>query len=220
MLALQREIHARVASGEDPDTWIVVEHDPVITLGRNAKTENVLLAPELLAARGIDVVAVERGGDVTYHGPGQLVVYPIVKLSRFREVVPFVSSLESAVIAALATFSIIARTHGRHRGVYVADDAICALGLAVKQMTSMHGLALNVATELAFTRFIIPCGTPDLGVTSMSNELRRTVSLAAARDAFLSAASQRLEMTFESECLNMTRTTFPSGSEAPTSSTL
>jgi lipoyl(octanoyl) transferase len=81
---LQRELHAAVAEERAPETWIVVEHDPVITLGRNAKRENILLAPELLAARGVDLVEVERGGDVTFHGPGQLVVYPIRKLPRFR----------------------------------------------------------------------------------------------------------------------------------------
>ena len=95
--ALQRELHAAVAEGRDPDTWIVVEHDPVITLGRNAKRRERLLSRELLAARGVDVVEVERGGDVTYHGPGQVVVYPIRKLPRFREVVPFVSALERSV---------------------------------------------------------------------------------------------------------------------------
>src|SRR5271154_5813147 len=99
VLDLQHRLHEAIREGREPDTWIVVEHPPVITLGRAAKRENLLLAPEQLAARGVDLVEIERGGDVTYHGPGQLVVYPIRKLERFREIVPLVRSLESAVIA-------------------------------------------------------------------------------------------------------------------------
>ena len=119
VLALQRDIHARVAGGLEVNTWIVAEHPAVVTLGRNAKASNLLLQPSLLVARGIDVVEVERGGDVTYHGPGQLVVYPILKLERFREVVPLVSALERAVVTMLAGFGIEASGRAEHRGVYV-----------------------------------------------------------------------------------------------------
>jgi lipoate-protein ligase B len=175
----------------------VVEHEPVITLGRNAQTGNILLSRELLAARGVDVVEVERGGDVTYHGPGQLVVYPIRKLPRFREVVPFVSSLERAVIAALATFGIAAAGRKEHRGVYVGDDAICAVGLAVQKMTSLHGLALNADTALDYDRLITPCGTPEFGITSISRELGRGVTWAEARDALLPALAAEFDLTFE-----------------------
>jgi lipoyl(octanoyl) transferase len=189
--ALQRELHAAVAEGREPDTWLVVEHDPVITLGRNAKRENVL------DTRGVDVVDVERGGDVTYHGPGQLVVYPIRKLSRFREVVPFVSALERAVITALATFGITAAGRKEHRGVYVGEKAICAVGLAVQKMTSLHGLALNADTVLDYDRLITPCGTPEFGITSISNELGHNVSWAAARDALLPALEAEFDVQFE-----------------------
>jgi lipoyl(octanoyl) transferase len=195
--ALQRTLHAAVATSSEPDTWLVVEHDPVITLGRNAKAENVLLPRPLLAARGVEVVEVERGGDVTYHGPGQLVVYPIRKLPRFREVVPFVSALERAVIAALATFGISAAGRKEHRGVYVGDKAICAVGLAVQKMTSLHGLALNADTVLDYDRLITPCGTPEFGITSISNELGRDVTWAAARDALLPALEAEFELQFE-----------------------
>jgi lipoate-protein ligase B len=195
--ALQRELHAAVAEGREPDTWIVVEHDPVVTLGRRAKTENLLLSRALFEARGVDVVEVERGGDVTYHGPGQLVVYPIRKLPRFREIVPFVSALERAVIAALATFGIAAAGRKEHRGVYVGDNAICAVGLAVQKMTSLHGLALNADTVLEYDRLITPCGTPEFGITSISNELGRDVSWAAARNALLPALETEFGITFE-----------------------
>jgi lipoyl(octanoyl) transferase len=194
---LQRELHAAVAAGREPDTWLVVEHDPVVTLGRNAKAEHLLLSREALAARGVDVVAVERGGDVTYHGPGQVVVYPIRKLPRFREVVPFVSALERAVIAALASFGIRASSRKEHRGVYVGDDAVCAIGLAVQKMTSLHGLALNADTALDYDRLITPCGTPEFGITSISRETGRTVTWAEARDALLPALETEFGLHFE-----------------------
>jgi lipoyl(octanoyl) transferase len=195
--ALQRSLHAAVAEDREPDTWLVVEHEPVITLGRRAKDENVLVARPLLAARGVDIVEVERGGDVTYHGPGQLVVYPIRKLPRFREVVPFVSALERAVIAALATFGIAAAGRKEHRGVYVGDNAICAVGLAVQKMTSLHGLALNANTVLDYDRLITPCGTPEFGITSIANELGRDVSWTEARDVLLPAIETEFDLRFE-----------------------
>lgn len=195
--ALQRQLHAAVADGHEPETWLFVEHDPVITLGRKAKPDNVLLPRALLEARGVDVVEVERGGDVTYHGPGQLVVYPIRKLPRFREVVPFVSALEHAVIAALATFGITAEGRKEHRGVYVGENAICAVGLAVQKMTSLHGLALNADTALDYDRLITPCGTPQFGITSISSELGRDVSWAEARDVLLPALEAEFGVRFE-----------------------
>jgi lipoate-protein ligase B len=196
---LQRELHASVACGAAPDTWIVVEHDPVVTLGRNARAEHLLLSREALAARGVDCVAVERGGDVTYHGPGQLVVYPIVKLARFREVVPFVTALEQSVITALRTFGIAAHARSEHRGAYVGADSICAIGISVKALTSMHGLALNVSTALDYDRLITPCGTPQFGITSMERELTRPVAREAALDALLVALGDRFGITFAAE---------------------
>ncbi len=196
MLALQRELHAAVAAGERDDTWIVVEHDPVVTLGRNAKPENVLVAAEALAARGVDLVEIERGGDATYHGPGQIVVYPILRLERFREVVPLVSALERAVVAALAGFGIIAAARQEHRGVYVGDAAIAAIGLAVKRMTSLHGLALNVSTILDYDQLIVPCGTPRFGITSLERELARPIAWDDARDALLAALASEFSLEF------------------------
>jgi len=197
-LALMRETHARVASGAEADTWFVVEHDPVITLGRNAKRDNVHASAVALEALGVDLVAVERGGDVTYHGPGQLVVYPVLRLARFREVVPLVSALERAVVAMLATLGIAARGRLEHRGVYVGDRAICAIGLAVKQMTSLHGLALNVSTDLGYDRLITPCGTSEFGVTSIERELERSVAFEEARDLLLGTLQTEFACTFVS----------------------
>ena len=203
VLSLQRKLHAAVAEGNASDTWIVVEHDPVITLGRNAKVENLLLSRDALAARGIDVVEIERGGDVTYHGPGQVVVYPIRRLPRFREVVPLVSALERATIAALASFGIAAATRKEHRGVYVGENAIAAIGLAVRRMTSLHGIALNGETALDYDRLITPCGTPQFGITSISQELGRRVAWAEARDALLAALEAEFAVRFERDATTL-----------------
>jgi lipoate-protein ligase B len=195
VLALQRELHAAVAAG-GPQTWIVVEHEPVVTLGRNAKDAHLLLPRAQLAARGIAVHTIERGGDVTYHGPGQVVVYPIRKLERFREVSPLVAALESAAVAALARFGIAACTQAEHRGVYVGRNAICAVGLAVRNMTSLHGIALNVCTALDYDRLITPCGTPQFGITSIARELGRNVTWEEGRDALLAALEETFALRF------------------------
>ncbi len=188
---LQHELHERVRAGTVPQTWIAVEHEPVITLGRNAKIGNLLLGREQLAARGVDVVEIERGGDVTYHGPGQLVVYPIRKLERFREVVPLVRSLEEAVIGACARFGIEASRWSEHAGVWIGCNQICAIGLAVRQMTSFHGIAFNVSTELDYDRLINPCGLTDRGLTSLSREAERDVTVEEAK-AVLFAEFERV----------------------------
>lgn len=176
-------IHAAVAAGTTTDTWIFVEHDPVVTLGRNTKIDQLKMSPADLEAAGVDCVQVERGGDATYHGPGQLVVYPILRLERFREVVPLVRKLEGVAIAVCARFGIRAERWSEHAGVWVDDRQICAIGLAVQKMTSLHGIALNVHTPLEYDRFIVPCGLPDRGITSITAELGRQITLAEARAA-------------------------------------
>jgi lipoate-protein ligase B len=194
--ALQHGLHARVAAAQDPDTWVIVEHEPVITLGRKAKEQNVLLPRSLLQARGIDVVEIERGGDVTYHGPGQLVVYPILRLERFREIVPLVRALEGAVIDTCAAFGVAGERWHEHAGVWVGRDQICAIGLAVQRMTSLHGLAFNVCTDLSYDRLIAPCGLSDRGVTSLSAQTGRTVTIEEAKGALLSSLSRTFDVEF------------------------
>ena len=196
---MQRSIHARVARGELQETWIVVEHDPVVTLGRNADPAHLRVSRELLAARGIDCVEIERGGDATYHGPGQLVVYPIRRLERFREVVPLVRALESAVIAACAQFGIAATQWHEHAGVWVEDRCICAVGLAIQQMTSLHGIALNVSTALTYDELITPCGLANRGITSMEREAARSVTLDEAKPAVLRAFEALFDLRFVHE---------------------
>lgn len=194
--ALQKRLHEAVREGRERDTWIVVEHPPVVTLGRQAKRENLLVSEEALRARGVDLFEIERGGDVTYHGPGQLVVYPIRRLARFREVVPLVRSLEGAAIAACARFGIAGERWSEHAGVWVGGRCICAIGLAVKRMVSMHGLALNVSTGLDYDRLINPCGLSDRGVTSLAAETGRSVSMAEAKAVLLDELAREFAVTF------------------------
>lgn len=198
---MQRRLHDAVGEGREPDSWIVVEHQPVVTLGRQAKRENLLLSAETLSARGIDLVEIERGGDVTYHGPGQLVVYPIRRLQRFREVVPLVRSLESAVIDCCARFGVTGVRWSEHAGVWVGDKNICAIGLAVKRMVSMHGFALNVATDLHYDRLINPCGLADRGITSLCAQTGRAVTIAEAKPLLLEALSRAFDVSFVTERL-------------------
>jgi lipoate-protein ligase B len=182
---LQHRIHEAVREGREPDSLILVEHHPVVTLGRNAKRENLLLSEEALRARGVDVVEIERGGDVTFHEPGQLVVYPIRKLERFREVVPMVRTLEGAVMAVCERFGVHAERWREHSGVWVGRNQICAIGLAIQKMVSLHGIALNVSNALEYDRLINPCGLTDRGLTSLSRESGRTVAIDEAKPIVL-----------------------------------
>jgi lipoyl(octanoyl) transferase len=195
-LELQRRIHADVRDGRCPDTWIVVEHPPVITLGRQAKSEHVLLDRDELARRGIDIANVERGGDVTYHGPGQVVIYPIRRLERFREVVPLVRALEGAVIDACARFDVGAQRWEEHAGVWVGTNQICAIGLAIRQMTSLHGIAFNATTALDYDRAIVPCGLPARGITSLARESAKAVSVPGAKRVLLEELARTFEVEF------------------------
>jgi lipoyl(octanoyl) transferase len=193
---LQHRLHEAVRQGCGPDTWIVVEHTPVITLGRQAKRENVLLSAQQLERRGIDLVEVERGGDVTYHGPGQLVVYPIRKLERFREVVPLVRALEAAVINACSRLGVRGERWSGHAGVWVGRNQICAIGLAIQRMVSLHGIALNVSTELDYDRLIVPCGLPERGITSLSAQTGRAIGIDDAKSIVLDELARTFGVRF------------------------
>lgn len=193
---LQHRLHEAVRDGREPDTWIVVEHPPVITLGRQAKPENVFSSAGELSRRGIELVRIERGGDVTYHGPGQLVVYPIRKLERFREVVPLVRSLEAAVINLCTRFGVRGERWSGHAGVWAGRNQICAIGLAVQQMVSLHGIALNVSTRLDYDRLILPCGVRDRGITSLCAETGRAITMDAAKDVLLEELARTFEVEF------------------------
>ncbi|MBB6099948.1 lipoyl(octanoyl) transferase [Deinobacterium chartae] len=176
--ALERQHleHARVAAGGEP-TLLLLEHPAVLTLGRKAKEGlNIVAPPELLAANGIEVFEVERGGDVTYHGPGQLVGYTIFPVGR--RVRDFLRLLEGALIRTLRRYGLEAYATPGYAGVWVGDEKVAAIGVAVQKNVAFHGFALNVNTNLAHFDLIVPCGIRDKGVTSLQKLLGRAVDLA------------------------------------------
>jgi lipoyl(octanoyl) transferase len=147
---------------------ILVEHPPVFTLGRNRNTDDFLFPIDLVKNQGFEVIESNRGGNVTYHGPGQFVGYLLVNLEHFRKDVQwYVWSLEEWIIRVLAQFGLTADRKPAYRGVWVADEKICALGVAIKRWSTMHGFALNHQTNLDHYHWINPCGITEYGVTSM-----------------------------------------------------
>jgi lipoate-protein ligase B len=154
---------------------LLVEHDPpVVTVGRGGSGANVLLSREALAARGVELHESSRGGDVTYHGPGQIVAYPVIDLARHgRDVHRYLRDLEQVVLALLARYGLAGRRDEKYTGVWVGDEKVCAIGVAVTRWITYHGLALNVTTDLSGFGLIVPCGITDRGVTSMTKLLGR-----------------------------------------------
>ena len=183
--ALERQLRAveRVKATRDgpraEEFLLLVEHDPpVVTIGRGGGSENVLLSREALAARGVELHESSRGGDVTYHGPGQMVAYPVIDLARHgRDVHRYLRDLEQVVMALLARYGIEGRRDPKYTGVWVGDEKVCAIGVAITRWVTYHGLALNVATDLSHFGLIVPCGITDRGVTSMEKLLGQRLSM-------------------------------------------
>ncbi len=178
-LVLQEEWVLRRRSGEVPDQLLLLEHPPVVTLGSSYRAEHLLLSPEELARRGIGLHRVGRGGDVTYHGPGQLVGYPILDLKPDRkDLHRYLRDLEEVLIRTLAAFGIRGGREEGHTGVWVPEGKVAAIGVRVSSgWITSHGFALNVWTELAHFQVIVPCGIQDRPVTSMSAVLGRDLTL-------------------------------------------
>jgi lipoyl(octanoyl) transferase len=179
---LQKELVDQRAAGEIGDRLLLLEHDPVLTLGRQADDRHVLASPRELSRRGIEVIRVERGGEVTYHGPGQLVGYPILRLGdRGLLVRPLVAALEAAMIETGARLGVDAIRRDGHPGCWVDGGGpnrpfrkVGALGLRIERGVSYHGIALNVDVDLRDFDLIDPCGEPGLVSTSIAEELGRT----------------------------------------------
>jgi lipoyl(octanoyl) transferase len=195
-LELQRQLVEQRKAGEIPDQLLLLEHPPVITLGvktRNNQT-NIVGSPETLAEEGVAVFETGRGGDVTYHGPGQLVGYPIIDLKPDRcDVHKYVRDLEEVMIRAAATFGVEAGRLSGLTGAWVGRDKLAAIGVRISKWVTSHGFAFNVNTALNHFDLIVPCGISDKGVTSLERLLGRPVEMdeveAAVESAFRSVFS-------------------------------
>lgn len=196
-LELQRQVAQSVIDGSiDGDVLLLLEHPPVVTLGRSSKAGNLVASPEFLAARGVELHEVERGGDVTFHGPGQLVGYPIVDLKATphkQDLHWYLRQVEEAVIESLAGFGIAGVRSLGYTGVWVPDGRqaarkIASIGVHARDWVTWHGFAVNVTTDLSYFDLIVPCGIAGVRMTSVEKEQRADVELGSfatvASDAF------------------------------------
>ena len=191
---LQLELWAKRVEGQVPDLLLFLEHPHVLTLGRRGNRTHLLAPSETLAELNIPIFHIERGGDVTYHGPGQLVVYPILDLKEYGwKLVRYIEQLEEVIIRTLSDFGISAKRDSLNRGVWVDRQKIASVGVAVKRWVSFHGLALNYETDLTYFDLINPCGLEGVRMTSMANTLGTNVS----RDRLYQRVHFHFEEVFE-----------------------
>jgi len=192
---MQQELAADRRAGRIPDTVVLLQHPHTYTIGRSGTRDHVFLTENELAARGIACLEVDRGGDVTYHGPGQLVGYPILDLGPTPDVGRYLRLLEGSLIDVLADFGIASDRLSGYTGVWIGDNRkIAAIGVKVAQGVTTHGFALNVTTDLSYFSHILPCGIPDKGITSMAVELGHQVpAMVDVEDAFLTELQARIE---------------------------
>ena len=186
-LELQRSLVEDRRAGRIGDTLLLLEHPHVITLGVRGGRSHVLASAETLAARGVEIRETGRGGDVTYHGPGQIVGYPIIDLNPDRrDVHRYVRDLEEVLIRTAADFGIAASRVSGLTGVWVGDEKLAAIGVRIARWVTSHGFALNVSTNLDYFNLIVPCGIADRGVTSISRLVGRAVELENVQDSVAS----------------------------------
>ena len=179
-LELQRDVARRRITGEiAEDVLLLVEHPPVVTLGRTAKGSNLMASPDFLASHGVELFEVERGGDITFHGPGQLVGYPVIDLKRHRKDLHwYLRQVEEALIQAIDVFGIAGGRVDKYTGVWVEADRdsrrkIASIGVHARDWVTWHGFALNVNTDLRYFDLIVPCGIAGVTMTSVARELRQ-----------------------------------------------
>lgn len=206
-LAIQLQHSELRKAGKGVDTLLFVEHPHVVTMGRNGSEGNILASPEILSRTGIDYFETDRGGDVTYHGPGQLVGYPILDLREWRrDVHAYFNGVEQALIDALAVFGIVAERipERGYEGVWVKGEKIAAIGIHISRWITTHGFALNVDTDLSYFKYIVPCGLTkpvtslrSLGCGANREEVMRAVAASFAKvfDFELVTAQQQLQET-------------------------
>ncbi len=205
-LKLQRTLQDMRKAGRIENTLLLLEHPPVITLGRNAKLDNVLAPPEFLAQRGVELFEIDRGGDVTFHGPGQLIAYPIFDLRSFDPkvgAVEYVRRLEEVLIRTCGDFGVGTQRIKGLTGVWTyampkkPEAKIAAIGVHISRSVTTHGFALNVSTDLDFFSLIVPCGITGKPVTSMERELLKSLTL----EEVATAASRNFGRVFNTQML-------------------
>jgi len=195
---LQRKLHRKRINGEIPDTLLLLEHPPTLTIGRSGSMENVLVSKDKLADEGIALFFIERGGDVTFHGPGQIVGYPLMDLSlRGKDIQRYVHDIEEVLKRTLKDFSIAAARDESHAGVWVGNEEIAAIGLSVRKWVTMHGFDLNVNPNLEHFSYINPCGFPDRRATSISQVLGHVVAMDEVTDRLLAHFKEVFDITMK-----------------------
>ncbi len=191
---LQHELWFKRVEERVPDLLLILEHPHVITLGRRGNRSSLLVSPEFLKEMGIPLFQVERGGEVTYHGPGQLVGYPILNLKDYGyRVTQYIYEIEEVLIRALRDFGIEGSRDFRNRGVWVQDKKIASIGIAIQRWVSFHGFSLNYRTELKYFEWIYPCGLQGVKMTSMKEILRKEIS----RDRLVERVSFHFKEIFQ-----------------------
>jgi lipoyl(octanoyl) transferase len=195
MLAIQYARRDAIQRGEAANALYLLEHTPTITLGRNTKPEHLLLTPEKYAEKGITVIKADRGGDVTYHGPGQLVAYPILNLNEWNTSVGwYLRNLEQCLIDLLASYDIQGERIEEHTGVWVGGAKIAAIGVGIHHWVSYHGIALNIAPDMSHFGHIIPCGIADKPVCSLGQLLDRVPDMEEVKEKFSAAFMNTFEV--------------------------
>ena len=197
-LDLQRSIaRDRISGAISQDVLLLVEHPPVVTLGRSSKEKNLTASPEFLQTHGVELFEVERGGDVTFHGPGQLVGYPIVDLKRHRQDLHwYLRRIEEALINTLADYEIPGERNTSYTGVWTRGKKIASIGVHARDWVTWHGLALNVTTDLSFFDLIVPCGISGVVMTSIARELGADdVSAQDVRDRVTAKFADAFDLT-------------------------
>lgn len=213
ILELQRAVaRSRIAGDAEHDLLLLVEHHPVVTLGRTAKAANLVATPELLAARGVERFEVERGGDVTFHGPGQLVGYPIIDLAgHTKDLHWYLRQLEAALIDALGAWQIPAERNQGLTGVWTHGRKIASIGVHAREWVTWHGFALNVSVDLSYFDLMVPCGISGVVMTSMERETARRIPLADVS----TAVAHSLGDVFDLDVHGVAEETLLHGSSAP-----
>jgi lipoate-protein ligase B len=195
---LQKRLVDLRSEGRIPDILLLTEHEPVITMGRGTAKGNLLVSSESLRERGVDIYEIERGGDITFHGPGQLVAYPIIDLhNRGRDLHKYLRDLEILIIDTLGDLGLEARTKKGLTGVWVGDHKLAAIGVAVSRWITYHGLALNVNTDMDNFKLINPCGITEYPVGSVSQILGREMDMKEVADLLAKNFARLFEYEIE-----------------------